>query len=135
MTLGGRPRSLLATHRLAACLVAVFWSAAPVLATVHANAEVHRYCAEHAQVEESAQTRPEAAVPAGPSAHPDSEPMPGHDGCAFARVCRFGQVLVAVVIDPAGIVDPAPFFAPARLEPAPPVPLLSVAPKTPPPLV
>ena len=134
MTRTGRPRSLLATHRLAACLLATFWCAAPVLATIHANAEVHRYCAEHARVEESGKARPGTAVAATPSAHPDSDRLPAHEGCAFARVCRFGQVLATVVLDPGGILDTTPFDPPARLEPAPPLPLLSVAPKTSPPL-
>jgi hypothetical protein len=134
MTRTSRPRSLLATHRLAACLLAAFWCAAPVLAAMHANAEVHRYCVEHARVEESGQLRTQTPAERAPAAHPDSDPMPGHDGCAFARICRFGQVLAVVVVDPGGILEPVDFAAPAPLEPAPPVPLLSVAPKTSPPV-
>jgi hypothetical protein len=133
MTRTGRPRSLLETHRLAACLVAVFWCAAPVLAAIHASAQVHRYCSEHARLEESDQTPTGAQVAGGPSARSDSERLPAHDSCAFAPVCRFGQVQAAVVLDPTGILAATPFAPPARLEPAPPVALLLIAPKTSPP--
>ena len=135
MTRTSRRRSLLATHRLAACLLAMFWCAAPLLATLHANAEVHRYCAEHAQVEESGEVPTQTPADETPAAHADSDRMPGHEGCAFARICRFGQVLATIVMDPGGILQVASFAAPARLEPAPSVPLLSVAPKTSPPVV
>lgn len=106
MTPYGRPGSLRATHRLAAVLVTLFWSAAPILAAIHANAEVHRYCAEHGMVEEGSPTRPQAAPDDRPAARDASAPAPEHDGCAFARVCRFGQVLGPLSLEAAGQLDP-----------------------------
>jgi hypothetical protein len=130
MTPTGRSR---ATHRLAALLVGVFWCAAPILAAVHANAEVHRYCAEHGMVEEAAAAS--AARPADESAaHDASERPPAHDGCAFAKVCRFGQVLASFVLPVAGALDPTPVATPALAQAAPPLALLRLAPKTSPPV-
>jgi hypothetical protein len=134
MTPHGRPRSLRATHRLAAVLVTLFWSAAPILAAVHASAEVHRYCAEHGMVEEGSSARTGAAADARPAARDASAPAPEHDGCAFARVCRFGQVLGPVILVAAGQLDPTPASAPTPATPAPPLAVLRLAPKTSPPV-
>jgi hypothetical protein len=133
MTLTGRPRSLRATHRLAALLVGLFWSLAPILAALHANAEVHRYCAEHGMVEEAASGAARAAD-THPSAHDASEPAPSHDGCAFAQVCRFGQVLGPLVHFAASELDPTPVPCPVVADPAPPLAVLLIAPKTSPPV-
>jgi hypothetical protein len=139
MTSTRRPRSLRATHRLAALLVGLFWCAAPILAAVHANAEVHRYCAEHGMVEEGR----EAGVAGGTSVTPSADTAPSagdasqdppHDGCAFARVCRFGQVLASLALAAAGELDPAPIAPLPVAQPAAPVAVLYVAPKTSPPV-
>ncbi len=129
-----RPRSLRAAHRLAALLVGVFWCAAPILASVHANAEVHRYCAEHGKVEEAVEPGALAQADTRPAAHDGSQQPPGHDGCAFARVCRFGQVFGQGSPAWSGDFDPTPLVAVAPAEPAPPLAVLSLAPKTSPPV-
>jgi hypothetical protein len=134
MTPESQPRSLRMAHRLAAVVVAMFWSAAPVLAAVHAQAEVHRYCAEHGMVEEGSQARPETVADGMPAAHDASSPGPEHDGCAFARVCRFGQVLGPVILDAAGQLEPAAVACVTAAEPAPPLAVLRLAPKTSPPV-
>jgi hypothetical protein len=132
MNPSGRPRSLRTTNRFSALLLALLWSGAPILAVLHANAEVHRYCVEHATLEETGRAEGDVAA-AGATAASQGEPAPGHEGCAFARVCRFGQVFGHVVLDAVELI-PAVVLAPPPLE-SPPLslPLILVAPKTSPP--
>lgn len=135
MTPTGSPRSLRVMHRFSALLVAVLWSAAPVVAVVHASAETHRYCAEHGAVEESGERDGDVAASDSDSnaAVNGTEPGTSHEGCAFARYCRFGQVLGQFIVAATGEIEGIPIPTPLRREPAAPVAVLALAPKTSPP--
>jgi hypothetical protein len=113
--------------------VALLWCAAPVLAAVHAGVEAHRYCAEHGTVEEAGE-----AVVGSPEATPvvagEGEEQAPHDGCDFARFCRFGQVLAQLILDVAGTPDVALAPSPSPAQAAPAVAVIVIAPKTSPPV-
>jgi hypothetical protein len=113
----------------------LLWCAAPILAIVHANAEVHRYCAEHGALEEAgdASNRSAVAEPAG-RLFDASETAPSHTGCAFARFCRFGQSPGPVVFSTTGDIEISLIPAPPLLQPAAIVPVIRIAPKTSPPV-
>lgn len=125
------------THRCAAFLVALLWSAVPVLSVLHADGEAHRFCAEHGTIEESGSV----SAPSAPEARSErasananlGELGSTHDGCAFTQFCRFGQLLDQVIFDVAAL-PPTPVASVARPAPALPVALLTLAPKTSPPI-
>lgn len=132
-------RAVRVPHRFSALLVALLWCAAPVLAALHADAEVHRYCAEHGALEEagappSAEPAADAAAAGAPLASVEGSEQPSaHDGCAFGEYCRFGQLLRTIILDFAGEVGFAPAPPPATAPPAVRVAIVRVAPKTSPP--
>jgi hypothetical protein len=129
----GRRRPLRASHRWSACIVALLWCAAPLLAALHASAEAHRLCAEHGVLEEADGAPADAATgEAGPGAR--GERTPEHEGCDFARFCRFGQLLAQVILGDFQTLEPAPLSTPALALPAPPIALVDLAPKTSPPV-
>jgi hypothetical protein len=135
MTRTGQRRAQHAAHRLSAFLVALLWCAAPVLSVLHASAEAHRFCAEHGVLEDAGREETDdTPAERGPVAAGQSDPSTSHEGCAFARFCRFGQVLAQLVLEPAGelehrlAVPPTLVIAPAR------VAIILIAPKTSPPV-
>lgn len=133
----GRTRSLRATCRLSALVVAVLWCATPILGAVHAATEIHRYCAQHGTFEEAGEA---------PSATPHTEAgstaiangtrsEPGHEGCSFARFCRFGQVLAQVILDTGGLEFAESSTSPStRPAPTPAIAIVRLAPKMSPPV-
>ena len=133
MTPTGGPRPLRASHRWSALLVAALWAIAPVLAALHANAEVHRFCAEHGALEETSQSGAPERGDAGPAWLASEGQIP-HAGCAFARYCRFDQLLIGFVLERAADLQVArPPERPGAIS-APAVALLRLAPKTSPPV-
>jgi hypothetical protein len=134
----GWPRSLRATHRFSAFVVALLWCATPILAALHASAEAHRYCAEHGAVEEGpegdAVEAPDAPGPDVAAAFGEGGAAESHDGCAFSRFCRFGQLLHQLVLEASGDVAATVIAAPALCVPAPSVAVIVLAPKTSPPV-
>jgi hypothetical protein len=126
-------------RRLSALVLALVWMAAPLLAVAHAVDSSHRYCATHGQLEEGeglpesgSSQRPEADQ--SDRAFADERGGDGHDGCAFARACRFGSIVATVIL---GVLDGPTTPPPAPLESAiaaAPVELLAIAPKTSPPV-
>lgn len=133
-------RSLHVPPRLSALLLALVWAAAPLLAVAHAVDTSHRYCATHGVLEEGeGASEVDSSQPSrtdeSDRAFADESDGEGHEGCAFARVCRFGQVLAKVILAVLdGPTSPPPAqldggVATAQLE------LLAVAPKTSPPAV
>lgn len=133
MNLAGWPRSVRATHRFVAFVVALFWCAAPVLAGVHASIEAHYYCLEHGAVEEAGEAKTQPGLPGGATVLSGAEAAPSHDGCAFGRYCRFGQVLNQVVLALSACLEPDPISPPALSMAAPVVATIVLAPKTSPP--
>lgn len=131
--LTGSGHDLPAAHRCAAMVLALLWLASPVLALLHAQAEIHRYCAQHGTLEEAG--APEPASPR--SDRPVAAGLPTaespHDGCAFAPHYRFSQILVSFTLEPGGDLPPrrSPGGRPTGW--GSPLPLLLLAPKTSPP--
>lgn len=134
MHLYARPRTARAIHRLGALVVALLWCLTPVLAALHAQAEAHRLCAEHGQLEEVvvAQDAP------GATAHATVNGVvvgdEAHEGCAFGRYCRFGQLLAAFGLFPAGDLAPERAPLPELAVRGPTVSIVRFAPKTSPPV-
>jgi hypothetical protein len=130
----GRPRCLRVRHRTSALLVALLWTAAPMLAALHANAEVHRYCAEHGALEDGSTGADTAGVDGGATASDAGTSAP-HDDCAFARYCRFGQLLTLFALPATGelpvstMIVPRPVMAPPAA-----LAIIRLAPKTSPPV-
>jgi hypothetical protein len=136
MEITGRPRPLRAPHRFSALLVALLWAGAPVLAALHANAEVHRYCAEHGVLEEVAAGGGATGVPVlgGGAAASDAETSAPHDDCAFARYCHFGQLLTRFSLPATGALAVRTVALPRATTAASTLAILRLAPKTSPPV-
>ena len=137
MDLTGRPRTVRATHRYAALLVAVLWAAAPALAVLHAQAEIHRFCGEHGSLEETGGPGPARGL--GPASEEQragdaSDDAGAHEGCAFARHCRFTERLTAFVLAAGAELQWTPLPSPEIGTWLPAVPLIRLAPKTSPPV-
>jgi hypothetical protein len=132
----GRPRPLRAVHRFSALLVALLWAGAPVLAALHANAEVHRYCAEHGVLEEAAAGDGATGLPVlgGGAAASDAESPPPHEDCAFARYCHFGQLLTNFALPATGALAVRTVVLPRPHLVAPTLAIIRLAPKTSPPV-
>ena len=130
-------RSLGATHRLAALVVALVWGITPVLAVFHSHdsGEVHRYCAEHRALEDVTEDGDPAPAPErDDAAFAQAETTPSHKGCAFGRFCRFGQVLSQFVLEATGVLEATPVQRPIVRVAAPAIAVILVAPKTSPPV-
>lgn len=135
----GKQRSLRAPHRFSAFAVALLWAVTPVLASLHASIEVHRYCAEHGVVEEAgaaedADTPASAVQPGVRIGGVDVDEEAHHDDCAFAQFCRFGQTLIAFALAATGSLDPGAPPAPPADAPPSALAVIFVAPKTSPPV-
>lgn len=131
----GRLRTLRATHRFSALLLALVWSAGPLLAALHADGEWHRYCPEHGTLEEAATPTPDDADESGAGARVagDGAASAEHDACAFAACARFGQQLARLILADLGDIDAQPIAPPPCREPPRRLAVITVAPKTSPP--
>ncbi len=119
-----------AAHRTAAFALALVWSAAPLLAAVHATTERHRFCAAHGTVEETSEG---GAAPAHLPTVAGQSLASSHEDCSFASACRFGQTLLPDVGASVGFLSPETVAAPVDARPAPSLDVLANAPKTSPP--
>ena len=134
---GPTARSAGAIRRWAALLLAVIWSAAPALAALHAEAEIHRFCAEHQALEEA---QPGGGVVEGGRGAElavggvSSAPGDLHESCAFGRCCRFGQTLAPLVLAVGPDVPTPVVVMPVAQLPPPARAIFRLAPKTSPPV-
>jgi hypothetical protein len=129
----GPPRSPAVLQRFSALFVALLWCAAPVLALVHGSAEAHRYCAEHGRLEDAGDGG-SGEDGAARRQIVDAQGTASHDDCAFSQTCRFGQTLIAFLLEACGTLEAPPLVQPQRDPAPPPIALISFAPKTSPPV-
>ncbi len=122
------------------CLLVV-WIATPLLSVAHAALEEHRYCVDHERLEEASESHSRAPGAKGSAqanvSHAHSDELPTeHVDCAFdedftrAAPDRFLPYPLATT-SPCFLL-PAPLRA---VLPAESIPLLSIAPKSSPPIV
>jgi hypothetical protein len=131
--------ALRVAYRFSALLLALLWCAVPVAAGLHADAEAHRFCAEHGALEDGGDAAGGGGATGDRSSvsplaiQGETEPSQSHHACAFSLVCRFGDVGWKATLAPAGDVAftlAAPSIAG---QPAAPIAVIAVAPKTSPP--
>ena len=128
------PRPARATHRYAALLLAVLWSAAPPLSVAHVLVESHRYCGEHGVLEEAAQGGPGRPGGDGHSTAVGArQAAAAHEDCAFHDCWRTSQTLWRHVVEAHALPLIADAGLPQALTYGPALPILALAPKTSPP--
>lgn len=125
-------RSMRGAHRLAV-FAALLIALAPALAGLHCLLEPHVWCETHASLEHGEDHR-------GPHPHQDDDSdhdseLPHHDPCEVLALARLDATQPSLAsldaTKPIGVVSTV--VAPAPLAPSATIPLLRLAPKTPPP--